>query len=239
MLKGYKRYLVLFSMLVIPFVIWKCTGKPESSTDLKIVAGQQQSFPDFSEVDTSDVYVYNCKDSLQFTVYVTRDNTWLFLPDTTVRLDPVRSGSGAKYQEGSYIYWSKGNEALLQIPNQSLRKCKLVPREKSWGAAKIRGVDFRALGQEPGWLLEIINGRHIEYVGNYGRDTVQVPATEPDLNRQDGTIIYDAQTEGHHLKVEIKKEPCTDAMSGFQFPNTVSVIVDGKAYQGCGKSLNR
>ena len=27
-----------------------------------------------------------------------------------------------------------------------------------WHAAKLRGVAFRARGQEPGWLLEIING---------------------------------------------------------------------------------
>ena len=33
-----------------------------------------------------------------------------------------------------------------------------------WHKAKLRGVAFRAIGQEPGWLLEITNGKEIVLV---------------------------------------------------------------------------
>ncbi len=37
-----------------------------------------------------------------------------------------------------------------------------------WHRAKLRGVAFRAIGQEPGWLLEITNGTEILLVTDYG-----------------------------------------------------------------------
>ena len=37
-----------------------------------------------------------------------------------------------------------------------------------WHEAKLRGVLFRAIGQEPGWLLEITDGSEILLVTGYG-----------------------------------------------------------------------
>jgi hypothetical protein len=37
-----------------------------------------------------------------------------------------------------------------------------------WHAAKLRGVAFRAIGQEPGWLLEMTTGEKILGAGNWG-----------------------------------------------------------------------
>jgi len=194
--------------------------------------------PDFSSVNTSDVFVYNCADSLQFSAHVTPDSAWIFLADTAAKLEHVQAASGAKYQNPDFLYWSKGEEALFQGPTGSLMDCMTIPKEKSWQAAKIRGVDFRAMGQEPGWILEITKGKQMQYIGRYGQDTLITPAPMPQHDTEKGVTVYESHTNAHSLTVKVTEQSCTDSMSGSRFPSTVTVTVDGETYRGCGRTLD-
>lgn len=227
----------IFAGLLFGLFFWGCNTPGKKPGNGKKNKSSEVTNPEFPSIETADVDAYVCGDSLRFTAHVTRDSSWLFLPDTALKLIPQRSASGARFVSGSYFYWSKGDSALLQIPGQTLRSCRTIPREKSWQAAKIRGVNFRALGQEPGWYLEITEGEQIKYVGNYGQDTVFTPVPNPEIDNQKGQTVYQAETETHSLTVEISDSSCTDSMSGFEFPSTVSVTLDGQTYRGCGRSL--
>jgi hypothetical protein len=48
-----------------------------------------------------------------------------------------------------------------------------------WHAAKLRGVAFRAIGQEPGWLLEMTPGEKILLVTNTGQTRTEYPMLSP------------------------------------------------------------
>lgn len=228
----YKVVTILFSLLLI----WGCTTENQHDTDPK--KETRTARPNFESIATENVFVYECADSLQITAHVTKDSTWLFLPDTSLKVDPVRSGSGARYEADSYLYWSKDDEALLQLPQGSLMSCQQIPQEKSWQAAKLRGVDFRALGQEPGWHLDISKGDQITYIGNYGEDTISASTPAPSIDSKDGRTTYKVQTDADTLIVEITEEPCTDPMSGFSFPQTVVVTAGSQNYSGCGRTLH-
>jgi putative lipoprotein len=233
---GCRRF--TFAGLLLGLFLWGCNTPEEKSVENQRSGGHSQvAYPEFPSIETSDVYAYVCGDSFRFTAYVTRDSSWLFLPDTALKLKPQRSASGARFASDSYFYWSKDDSALLQLPEQSLRSCRSESQERSWQAAKIRGVDFRALGQEPGWYLEITNGEQIKYVGNYGQDTVYTPVPDPQIDKRQGQTIYRAETKAHNLTLEISDSSCTDSMSGFEFPSTVSITVNGETYRGCGRSL--
>lgn len=106
-----------------------------------------------------------------------------------------------------------------------------------WEDARDRGVAFRAVGQEPGWVLEITDGRTIELRTNYGEDEVVLPTPSPAT--VDGAITYHAVTETNDLRVVIRELPCTDTMSGERFSMTVEVLLDGASYKGCGRRLDR
>ena len=224
--------------IVFMFFVIGCSSDPAPEPSPQKSKSANISLPDFSTISTDEVYAYSCGDSLDFAAHVKPDSSWLFLPDTTLKVMPVTSGSGAKYQAGGYIYWSKGNEAILQKPTGSFLTCKTVPREKSWQAARIRGVDFRALGQEPGWHLEISDGGQMKYVGNYGNDSLTVATPEQSSANSKGTKVFEVQSKSHSISVEITDEPCTDSMSGFKFPSTVTVTVDSETYRGCGRALS-
>ena len=101
--------------------------------------------------------------------------------------------------------------------------------------ARQSGVDFRAVGQEPGWHLEIRDSERIRFVYAYGEQEAVTPAPEP--TRSGDRTVYRVETEAHDLTVTIVDEPCTDAMSGEAFEASVTVELDGETYRGCGRSL--
>ncbi|MDZ7659031.1 MliC family protein [Fodinibius sp.] len=220
---------LLLSLAVLALACEQQTKKAQNNTHISI--------PNFDSIQTDQVFVYNCSDTLQFTAHVTKDSTWLFLSDTTLKVLPVKAGSGARYEGKSYMYWSKGSEAILQKPQGSFMTCQSVPEERSWAAAKLRGVDFRALGQEPGWFLELKKEGQLKYVGNYGNDTLTVKTPTPEADTQGKRTVYRSKDADQKLKLVIADTPCTDSMSGFDFPQTVMITVNGKTYRGCGRYL--
>ena len=111
-----------------------------------------------------------------------------------------------------------------------------APAAPAWEDARAAGVDFRAVGQEPGWLLNIYRENKITLEWDYGQQNAEFPLATPDTS-QEGASIYSTQANGHALVVMIRRFPCQDAMSGAAFPSTVSVTIDGRELQGCGRSV--
>jgi hypothetical protein len=100
-----------------------------------------------------------------------------------------------------------------------------------------RETDFRAVGQEPGWLLEIRNAREMRLITDYGADTAITPVPTGRTDSMTGARSYHAVTEAHDLQVLIQPTACTDAMSGESYETTVTITLDGRAYHGCGGPL--
>jgi putative lipoprotein len=62
--------------------------------------------------------------------------------------------------------------------------------------------------------------------------------TDPSFDQQARTTVYTAQNDEHELAVRIDDRRCRDSMSGEAFETTVTVILDARKYQGCGKALH-
>lgn len=107
---------------------------------------------------------------------------------------------------------------------------------RPWDQARARGAEFRAIGQEPGWSLEIDRGRSIRYTGDYGQVQLTMPAPEPTRDSVDA-VTYRVQAESRDLTVVIREEPCQDVMSGEAFTHAVTIRLDGRELAGCGRML--
>jgi len=103
--------------------------------------------------------------------------------------------------------------------------------------ARARGVDFRAVGQEPAWVVELKEGEKITAVLDYGGTTLELP-TPAGESAADGTLTYDASTDTDHLVLSIKSKTCVDAMSGDSHPSIVDLMVNDTPYHGCGDWLD-
>ena len=104
-----------------------------------------------------------------------------------------------------------------------------------WHKAKLRGVAFRAVGQEPGWLLEISDGAEILLVLDYGENRKSYPWVEPIVYQEERMTRYIID-EGD-LIIEIRGQHCQDVMSGEQFEVSVTIIMPDRRLAGCGRAL--
>ena len=89
------------------------------------------------------------------------------------------------------------------------------------------GESYRALGQEPGWTVEIANGL-IAYAGDYGQTKITVARPAP------RTTVNGHRYETPRLTVDVTHGRCNDAMSGRGYADRVTVTADGKTVNGCG-----
>ena len=227
-----KRQSINFNLLLCALVLLQACANPKAHSDKTAGSLKQPG------QRNAKIYVYECSDGFGFVASVQGEKAWLFLPGKTISLPHVPSASGAKYSEDQITYWSKDDEALLTIGDEKHTGCKNNRALAIWEDAKLRGVDFRAVGNEPGWNLEIFTGEKIVFVGNYGQTRYAFITPEPSIDQQTRTTIYNVQNDKHKLSVILKGSRCNDTMSGEAFETTVTVILDGKKYRGCGKALH-
>ena len=104
-----------------------------------------------------------------------------------------------------------------------------------WDRARAAGVDLRAVGQEPGWILQVWDGERLVLEADYGERLVELPYTgRKDL---DGGFVLTAEGDGQRLEALWVEEPCADTMSGERFDHAVTVTLGEDSYRGCGRLL--
>ncbi len=105
-----------------------------------------------------------------------------------------------------------------------------------WHKAKLRGVSFRAVGQEPGWLLEITAGKEILLITDYGQKKTVYPYVQPKIDNEQRQTIH--TIEDQKLEIIIRGEDCSDIMSGEKYAVSVLIQIDNKQLRGCGRALH-
>ncbi|RLA34094.1 MAG: hypothetical protein DRR11_03765 [Gammaproteobacteria bacterium] len=104
-----------------------------------------------------------------------------------------------------------------------------------WHKAKLRGVAFRAIGQEPGWLLEITDGTEIMLSTDYGQNVNSYAYVDPVIYQEQRRTLYIITDE--EIEIEILGQPCQDVMSGEEFAVSVTIRISDKELKGCGRAL--
>lgn len=185
----------------------------------------------------SSTYFFECDDQYVFVARAEGAHVWLFLKDVTVNLPRRPSASGEKYQSTEYLFWNKGGEALLETAGGKRRQCKNNRAKAIWETAKLNGVDFRAVGNEPGWFLEL-GGDLLVLETDYGASRYEFQTPPADVNVEARLTRYQVTESGRKLVLELKGQLCKDTMSGETFPTRVSVTLNGRILRGCGRALH-
>ena len=104
-----------------------------------------------------------------------------------------------------------------------------------WDEARARGVAFRAVGNEPGWYVEVDGGDApaMRLFLDYGERQIAFERT---------TIMPDPlgfRGVRGEVAAELRLYPerCADVMSGEEFAVRAELIVNGAEYRGCGQFL--
>jgi membrane-bound inhibitor of C-type lysozyme len=223
----YRIFLLLLTLLIL---ILSCNRQQNMRERAQQIAQDAQPEP------AGEVFVFDCAPDYRFTVQVDSSSAWLYLPADTVVLEQTVSASGVKYENDQYLLWNKGDSALLETGEATYTDCALNHSESIWQAAALRGTDFRAVGNEPGWHLELEYGAQLLLVTDYGRESysfltpeIHKPARYP--------VTYELEAGGNQLQIFISDEQCTDTMSGEKFPFSVRVEFNDQILIGCGRAL--
>ena len=106
-----------------------------------------------------------------------------------------------------------------------------------WAQAAQRGVDFRATGNEPGWIVEIREGKTIVVDTHYGTRHYEITASAPVVDADRGSQLYRGEDAVPAFEMILIDAPCVDDMSGEHFPTTVRLQIDDQTFDGCGRPL--
>ena len=204
-------------------------------------------FPEFLDPqageDTADTggdlstWVFNCADGQQVVSTYDDGDAWLFLPEGEVKLERVPAASGAKYEGGGILYWEKGGELTLERAGVSTH-CEVDRFESVWRDAGERGVTFRAVGNEPGWTVEIFKDQPSVLVTDYGQRRLEFSARKREPAGEGGLHAYQGEADGTSILVRVDDAACVDDSGLHEFPYTVNVEVGEQELMGCGRELN-
>ena len=163
----------------------------------------------------------------------------LRIGDARWLLAPERTASGAAWAGEGVRFWNRGEEAMLERGTERTR-CTVDRVRGAELEAASRGVRLRALGNEPGWVLELGPGG-VRWVTDYGTRTLRFGPPERSEDRAASQHWWTAEPlegEGPPLRVAVAPGPCHDA-AGRPFALTVTVHHEGRRHPGCGRRLTR
>ena len=181
-------------------------------------------------------FYYQCSDGFGFPAQGSERGITLLLGDNRHHLRESAVDSGFHYSDGKVTLQGKGDQAVLTIAGKH-RSCQIDRRKSVWEDSRYRGADLVAMGNEPGWKLELSQKGDMYYIGDYGTVSFRIPT--PKVSHDgNGPYVFAARGTENSLWVSIENKPCIDSMNGDRFDLSVSLIVNGRHLQGCGVMLN-
>lgn len=159
---------------------------------------------------------------------------------TTLRLQLQSSGSGAKYADAAgNSFWTKGNAAMFTLQGEDKRDCTRTQLPSPWDEIRARGVALRAMGNEPGWFVEVDRGAapRLRAELDYGERKIDIANVQP-LAPGDVTGFRGTADDSTPLELRIRRERCHDDMSGHPYPASAELVVGDRSYRGCAAFLD-
>lgn len=183
---------------------------------------------------TATTWALRCEDGSDWIVRGDNASAWVFASRESRRL-PVRTASaGHFYADDRWSVRIDGDLAEVQALPGAPVKCINNRQRAIREAAKLNGVDFRAVGNEPSWTLEISRGDTLTLITDHGATRTVVPLPRPATNASGKRTTWNAGA----IVVEATAGSCRDTMSGELFDAKVSVSWNGQTLRGCGGALH-
>ena len=197
-----------------------------------------------AQAPRESTYVYRCDaEEAVIVVTINGDRGHLFSRQAS---QPIRREPGTPAYAGDDVYYlpdqppdlAPGQTAEITIAGRKLANCKNNPRAAVWEAARLRGVSYRAIGQEPSWVLEIDREKGFLLVTDYGQNRQRFPDSEAESDAQQRTGRYSPELDGERIEITITGASCHDSMSGEAFSSQVEIDWREQTLRGCGRALH-
>ena len=162
---------------------------------------------------------------------------WLFLPDHAVQLPLAEDGPDAIYLGAGIRFQYRNGQARLELPDSHYEHCRNNPQRAAREHARLNGVDFRATGYAPDWILEITLDGDMKLVTGSNDTTYHFTTPEPLVIESEHKTLYSARNKAHQIVVELAGTPCRNISTGEIREVTVHISIDEQRLKGCGGAL--
>jgi uncharacterized membrane protein/membrane-bound inhibitor of C-type lysozyme len=149
------------------------------------------------------------------------------------------AASGARFADDKgNEFWNKGDEATLTLAGGEALACGVTDDVSPWDEARARGVAFRAIGTEPGWMVEVDGGEApaLRAQLDYGERSLEI---ERVVVAADGTGFSGTMDDDTAVYLVVLSDDCSDGMSDQTYPARVQLTVGERVLHGCGAFLDR
>lgn len=150
-------------------------------------------------------------------------------------LPHLESLTGARFaDDDGNEFMRQADGAKLIVAGDEGRDCTRSDHVSPWIEAASRGMGFRAVGNEPGWIVEVGKGNSpaLQATLDHGDRRISVAGMQPA-----GLGFSGKTADGTTVTLEIQRTRCQDGMSGQVFEATAQLVVGDKTYRGCGAFL--
>lgn len=188
--------------------------------------------------DSAQTYVFECERNFAFVARKEGDAIWLFLPDHAVQLPAVKNNSVPGYRSADISFDYRDGQATLELPEGRYEHCRNNAQRAAWEHARLNGVDFRATGNTPDWILEITLDGDMRLINRSDNLTYRFITPKPLVLENERKTLYSTQNKTHQIIVELVGTQCRDINTGITREVTVNISIDDQRLQGCGGALH-
>ncbi len=165
------------------------------------------------------------------------DGAQLAFSGRKLMLANATPGSGARYADrAGNEFLQTGDHATLVLIGQPKRSCERTAQMSAWNEATARGIAFRAVGNEPGWFVEVNPGDapRLHATLDYGERKIEVTKVQA----LSGLLGWAGRTaDGTEVRLLVERAACQDGMSAELFEAKAELTVASQRYDGCGAFL--
>jgi putative lipoprotein len=146
--------------------------------------------------------------------------------------------SGFLYQSPMAALRGKGDDLEYSIGRRAPSQCVAIndSLHRVLTERRAAGARWRAVGQEPGWNVEIMADDAMLAVLDYGEVRRSTPPAQ--RSGEGARQEWAATTESGSLRLTIERAPCSDTMSGERYWFTATLVVDDRTLRGCAQPLS-
>lgn len=185
-------------------------------------------------------FVLACNNGRRMTVLLHAERAYLFLGGRMLVL--ARQGQapngGKTFGNGQTVLILYHDRARFESGGTALARCTNQPGEAAVERMRLAGVDFRAVGRDPGWILSIRDHHSIELLSDGGTRDYTFPYVPPTSDSTDGVKRYRTAVPGHRLGIAIRPGGCAPESGLGASGNPVVLTLDGHTLHGCGTALH-
>jgi uncharacterized membrane protein len=193
--------------------------------------------PNLSASPASLVVAWQCDSGAGFVSSEEGRKAWVFLPELTLELSREDAAEGTRYSAQGVVFWNQGEEATLESADGTIN-CLIDRQATPWEDAKLRGADFRGLGNEPGWYLELFTDGDSLLVTEYGTERLKFRAGEPTTAEDGAGTMFRGSAGERDIVITLTPGPCQDSMADLEYETSVRIDLGEQSLAGCGKALH-